>query len=226
MVKCEYLEVDPQKSALLVIDVQYSFCSDRHFEGRPDHEQMAFHVRGALNGRNDTAIIRETVEEHIAPFVERARQAGLPIGFVQSCYNSGQFAKDGFGPGLKYPDICVPGTPGWEFYHILPNLDSPLEAVLTKWDHDLFEAGNNLDGFFQGKSQVVIVGLTTDNCVQATAYGAIRNSIKPIVLKDGVSTSGHKMKVHYQTLKNLSSGPLVAVADSKDIYFSGSPRIK
>jgi len=212
MVRLDELVIDPNTSALLVVDAQNDFLLDV--------EGMAYHEREKKLGRNDTEVMRITADEHILPFIKIARMHGLLIVFIQSGYVDKQFVDDGF--GAQYPNLCIPGTKGWELYNITPNSDNERERVIPKNTYSPYNGSGKLKGFL-GKNNItntLVVGFTTDHCVETTTYESSVRGFNPTVLEDCVSTAGYKIKAkHMETLSEFAEHPEIGLVNTGNVSF-------
>lgn len=105
--------------------------------------------------------------------VAGARAAEVPVVFIR---NNG---------GAGDPDES--GTEGWEIH---PDLDpAEGELVVDKWQSDSFSA-DALRYFVKesGTDSVIIAGLQSDFCIQATARGAAQRGLDVVVVSDAHST--------------------------------------
>jgi nicotinamidase-related amidase len=105
--------------------------------------------------------------------VARARAAGVPVIFVRNCG----------GPG----DPDEPGTWGWELSPALPRLAG--EPIVDKRSANAF-VGTRLDSLLRarGVRRVIVCGVQTGFCVQATCRGAGERRYKVTLVEDGNST--------------------------------------
>jgi nicotinamidase/pyrazinamidase len=168
---------DPQ-TALIVVDVQNDFADPA----------------GSLSVAEALTIIPR-INEGIA----RARASGATVVYTQDWHpeSTPHFAKDG---GI-WPVHCVHDTWGAELH---PVLEAPADAVrLRKGTHgeDGYsgfttrdpETGETtpteLDALLteRGIERVVVCGLATDYCVNATALDAIRLGYETYYLEDAVA---------------------------------------
>ncbi len=135
---------DRPNTALLVIDVQNSV------------------VNGAYE--------REAVIANIGALVDRARDAGVPVVWVQ--HNDQQIEK---------------GSDGWQ---IVPELD-PREAEphVEKEHGDSFEA-TNLESVLSDLKvgRLVVTGAQTDACVRSTLHGAFARGYDATLVGDAHTT--------------------------------------
>lgn len=116
----------------------------------------------------DAAAFRAT----LSGLLERARAAHIPIVHVQNDGGSGD------------PD--EPGTPGWQFvFRPLPG-----EPVVRKDVFNTFESNPALADVLHamGVSTLVVAGLQSEYCIQATSLGALERGFEVIVPADGHAT--------------------------------------
>lgn len=120
--------------------------------------------RDMLEG--ETAIAgAEEFRRVMGGLLEAARDAGVPIVHVQN---------DG-GPG----DPDEPGTRGWEL--VFP--PAPGEPVVRKDDPDTFLSNPALADVLHamGVDTLIVAGLQSELCVQATALGALERGFAVVV---------------------------------------------
>ena len=163
------------KTALVVTDVQNDFADPAGSLYVPDGERVV----AAANGE-----------------IERATAAGALVVYTQDWHppSTPHFLKDG---GV-WPVHCVRDTQGAAFHPLLLvqgpivrkgmggedgysgfSVRDPLsgEATATSLEGQLRE---------RGVERVVVVGLATDYCVQATALDAVHKGFATVVLRDAV----------------------------------------
>jgi len=174
--KPEPLQIDPARTAVLVIDMQHDFGSPGGM----------FDAAGI-----DTACIREVVPS-IRRVLDGARQAGLPVVHVRMAH-SRDLADAGALDGphrtkhvrmkVGESDALVEGTWNTE---ILPELQ-PLEGepVITKTRYSGF-FGTGLDDTLAalGVKYLVVTGCTTSICVESTVRDAMFRDYTCLVLED------------------------------------------
>ncbi len=148
---------DPERAALVVIDVQNDFCS-------PD---------GAL-GRagNDTAAVVAMVPR-LVRLVDDARAAAVPVVFVRTTQDETSATAAWRDRRSIEPDAaaglgasCRTGSWGAEFYELAP---SPGEAVVDKHRYSAF-AGTDLHLVLQGLGvrSLLFAGVATEVCVESS----------------------------------------------------------
>lgn len=168
--------VDPRWTAVLAIDIQNDFCTPGgHFARHgKDVESMA------------PAVLR------MVEFVGRAqalgmrtifmRQASLPEGRMDSPAWLRFKTRDG-----KTPDYALRGTWGWQFVDGLTVTPGPW--VIEKFRPDSF-LGTHLDQVLrtQAIQSLIIVGATTEGCVESTVRSASYRDYYVVVVEDAVAS--------------------------------------
>lgn len=168
--------VAPGHTALIAVDIQNDFC-------HPD----------GLFARAGKPVA------HMAPAVERMRglihqaqglripvvflrQVTLPDGKSDSPAWLRFKTRDG-----KAPDYALPGTFGWEFAEGLAPNDN--DYVVEKFRPDGFRA-TNLDHLLRarGIQTVVLLGTTTEGCVESTVRAASYHDYYVVVASDAVAS--------------------------------------
>jgi ureidoacrylate peracid hydrolase len=164
-------KVDPQRAAVLVIDMQNDFCSDGGFLDR----------LGVDLGQIKAIIPR------IKDVLEKAREHGV---LVLHAYYDGD-PKYFVGPMLERLErknesepYCMPGSWGIEIVaELQPRGD---EIVIPKHRYSAF-FGTDLDMLLKarGIQTLVLAGTATNNCVDGTGRDAYYNGYYVVVLSDG-----------------------------------------
>ncbi len=168
--------VDPRWTALVVIDIQNDFCMPKgHF---------------ARYGK-DVARMQPAIDKMVS-FVAQAQELGLRTVFLrQASLPDGRMdspawlrfkTRDG-----KAPDYTIPGTWGWEFVDGLKVRDG--DWVVEKFRPDGF-IGTNLDHVLrtQGIQSLVLLGTTTEGCVESTVRAASYHDYYTVVVSDCVAS--------------------------------------
>lgn len=153
---------DPSHSALIIIDPQHDFCSER----------------GALAQRFgfDMKQIKEAVPQ-LNSFIEACRKSGVLVVWVREIFSDDKMhpnQKALWGGGDDIWLIREDGT-GIDWYEgmIKP---TPGERVITKYQYDAFE-DTDLHLLLQsrGIKTLLMTGFTTNVCVETTArHGYIK----------------------------------------------------
>ncbi len=168
--------VDPRWTAVLAIDMQNDFCQPGgHFE---------------RYGKN-VAPMAPAVQRMV-DFVGRAqalgvrtiflRQVSLPDGRMDSPAWLRFKTRDG-----KAPDYALPGTWGWQFVDGL--VPRPQDWVIDKFRPDGF-IGTPLDHVLrtQGIQSLILLGTTTEGCVESTVRSASYHDYYTVVVEDAVAS--------------------------------------
>lgn len=161
--------IDPQKTAVIVVDMQNDFVAPG----------------AALRSAQAAAMVPK-----LAATLKSCRERGMRV-----LYTTHAHRRDGCDMGRfadLYPPIAdrsslVDGTPGVE---IFPDLaPAPGEHVIKKHRYSAFFA-TDLDLILRqwGIVNVVVCGTTTENCCHATARDAMFNGYKVAFLSDCTGT--------------------------------------
>lgn len=135
---------DGNRTTLLVVDVQVGVVQECHRA--------------------------EAVVERVARVVERAREAGVPVVWVQHADNE-----------------LVSGSPEWQW---VPRLvPAPGETRIHKHHNSSFE-GTSLDAELEriGAAHIVLAGAASNWCIRATAYGALERGYDLTLVEDAHTT--------------------------------------
>jgi nicotinamidase/pyrazinamidase len=163
----------PDRSALLVVDVQNDFCTDGAL-AVPGSEQVV----AAINRHINAAIAR-----------------GWPVYASRDWHPP---TTTHFKPyGGQWPVHCVQDSPGARFH---PDLQLPDDTVVVTKGHQADEPGYSaFDGHTsdgstlladlrrRDVSRLYIGGLATDYCVRASALDALRAGLGVTLLGDAVA---------------------------------------
>lgn len=183
------LKFDPKTCALLIVDVQVDFCAPdgaTALRGRPNKlmqavpEKINAFVRIITNFQVMPIYIRTIVDEDNLP--ENAR-----------FFNEMK--------GVKHP--TQKNTRGAEFY----NLDFPENAVFfEKKASDPFTHTNFKQQLLDyGIKTVLVCGVRTEICVDATARQAFNEGFNVIIIKDLVATRDNNTDDATYALKFLDA---------------------
>jgi nicotinamidase-related amidase len=170
----------PERTALLVIDMQHEYCSPGGYADRL-----------GLDYRAPRALI-----PHLARLLEAARRLPILAVFTREGYRpsladlpaSKQEISRRLGVGIGDPGplgrALVRGEPG---HAIVPEL-APLahELLVDKAANSCFH-GTDLDIVLrhQGRDTLIVCGVTTDVCVQTTLRVARDYGYRSLIVEDG-----------------------------------------
>lgn len=161
--------IDPQKTAMIVVDMQNDFVASGAAMETPAARQIVPKIAEALRICRDAGIkIIYTAHVH--------RRDGCDMGLFDDLH-----------PPIANRDALVDGTPGVEVY---PDLaPAPGEHVIKKHRYSGF-FGTDLDIILQewGIATVIISGTTTENCCHATARDAMFRNYRVVFLSDATAT--------------------------------------
>jgi len=202
MTELKKFEAAAADTVLVIIDVQNDFCANGN--------EFSYFGRRA----SDVAPMQKVVMNGIIPLLENARNSGMFIIFIKASYKAGQFP--------EFRQLCIPGTIGWEFYKIWPDMKNPKEMVFEKSGMDCFGSKHDLGKWLlsRGIRNVLIAGFTTDQCVKASALSFAERGFNAIIIEDCVSTAAYKLGVHKKTLGFFRRHPAIRVASSRGLEFT------
>jgi ureidoacrylate peracid hydrolase len=196
-------KVDPAHAALVVVDVQNDFCDD----------DGAF----ARMGR-DVEPIRAMVPR-LATLIDTARAAGVPVIFCQYVTNEStesDVVLEQRSRGRASLSYCREGTPGADFYVVGPK---PGEQVVPKHRYSPF-VGTNFDLILRstGRRTLVMTGIATNGCVEATARDGFMHDYYVVLVDDCCSC--YSPELHQATLTNCRDawGVVTTSAELGDIW--------
>ena len=155
----EEVEVDPAKTALIVVDMQNDFVKEGGALVVPDAEATIPAIQGLLN---------------------LARESGMKIVFTQDTHNEGD-------PEWEiWPEHVREDSWGWQIVDELRPLED--ELVVRKVRYDAFY-GTHLDHFLRtwDVDTVIVCGTVANICVHYTAASAALRWFKVIIPKDATS---------------------------------------
>jgi len=182
--------IAPERTALVVVDIQVDFAAAHGLIGKA----------GVDMSEADTAVDR--IEELIGA----ARQAGATVAFMRVMTRPETdsealktwMARRGT-PGQE--GICRIGSGGEDYYRVAPE---PGDIEIEKLQYDSFH-DTNFDAQLRarGIDTLVIAGISTDCCVDATASAAFHRNYHVFVASDGCAAFGGT--VHTDALNILQS---------------------
>src|SRR6266540_3588209 len=178
--------VDPATTRLLIVDVQNDFLADGGW---------------FANHGQDVEPMRDAVV-NVDRFISVARAAGVRPIFVKAIYDEKWLSK----PMLERHELvgfdshhCQSGTWGAEFYVVRPEPD---DDVIVKHRYSAF-MGTELDPLLraQGVENLIIVGVTTNVCVESTARDGYMLDYHIVLVED--CTASYSEEPHQATLANI-----------------------
>jgi ureidoacrylate peracid hydrolase len=200
--KPEPIDVDLEKSAIVVVDMQNAFASKG----------------GMLDIAGVDLSDAPRVVRAIRALLDAARPAGIPVVFLQMGYkpdlsnsggpNSPNWHKElamhlmHVKPELK-GKLLTEGT--WDFAIVDELAPKPGDLVIIKTRYSGF-AGTTLDSVLRmrGIQYLFFTGIATNVCVESTLRHAFFLDYWPILLADGTMPAGER-SVQEATLFNVES---------------------
>lgn len=212
----------PRKCVLLVVDVQNDFCDQRGF--------FATELGADISPM-------QLVVAHIQKLISLARINNIPVIFTLG-YEDPKFRDE---PGKRRyrkremnGKICTEkGTFGAKFYQLKPE---PGDIVIEKYDWTAFsgrekssredELGKELEMILdeKGIQTLVITGVKTEVCVNATVTDAKRRGFFVVVPKECVATDQQKLHNAYLEGWDFSSGDVIEEQVIKDAWVAEKPQ--
>ena len=198
--------LDPGRSVLLVVDVQNDFCHDDGVFGRGGIQMDA--IQAAV--------------ETLLPFIEGARQAGVPVVFIRTHHDPWNNSPAWLTRQTRKArgvEICATGSWGAEFYRVRPGAD---DCVIVKHRYSAF-VGTNLEVVLRslGRPALLLTGATTNVCVESTARDAFMRDYHVVLVEDCVAAP--TKEEHEATLHNMRTyfGHVVDSTTLMSVWQSG-----
>ncbi len=182
--------IDPARTALVVIDVQEDFVSPA----------------GAAGQWGIDLSILDAPLDNVETLIAAARARGVTLVFVR-VVTQADTDSDALkalhqrkGRPPQALDICRVGTPGVDYYRVRPE---PGDMEVAKRLYSSF-VGTDFDARLRAKGieNLVIVGFTTDCCVDCTARDAFHLDYNVFVVTD--ACAAYDADLHYGALNGLS----------------------
>lgn len=200
---------DPEKSALVIIDMQRDFCA---FEGY-------------MGARGADLTSAQLIIPRISNIRAAAREAGMQIIFTREGHSSdlgdlpaNKRAKTRLsGAEIGSPGalgrLLIRGEHGWQ---IITELEpKPDEIVIDKLGTGAFYATELEHRLrMQGITQLVLVGVTTGVCVSTTAREASDRGFDVLVLGDCCAEPDPRMHEIALELLQVEGGYIATVSES------------
>lgn len=181
------MKFNPKKTALLIIDIQFDFCSPQGVSAK--YGGGLTHMKKML--------------PRLKSFHKEIGKMGIPIFFTQYLNR-----KKNVPVNIKllhdlsklFP-ICVEGTKGAEIYYLTP---TSKDRIIKKQYYDAFSGTDLLDQLKKRHIETLLItGVWTDMCVDATAKRSFGEGFNIIVLSDLVSTIDNRLDRQNVVLKDL-----------------------
>jgi nicotinamidase-related amidase len=179
-----------------------------------DRPNTALVVIDVQNGVVGEAYERDAVVANISSLVGKARDAGVPVVWVQHS-----------------SEHLVQGSDPWQYVPELPQQES--EPVVHKTFGDSFEATDLEDVLAKaGIGHLVVAGAQTDQCIRNTIHGAFTRGYDVTLVGDAHTTedlsewgapSPDKVIAHTNLYweEQAAPGRTAAVAKAEEVTFTG-----
>lgn len=205
------VELDPARTALLIIDMQYASACRSTGLGRWLGEQGR-----AAEGEYRFGRIEQLLVPNIGKLLERFRAAELPRVFVR--LGSQMDGCRDLIPHLRELETAFGNVCGQREYEILDELaPQPGEPVVTKLSASAFTS-TGIDALLRNleASTLVFTGVSTSQCVDLTARDAADRGYRCLVVEDAVAEDRHEW--HTATLEQFERlfGAVVTTRDVLD----------
>jgi len=180
----------------------------------PDRPNTALVVIDVQNGVVGGAYHRDEVVANISALVDRAREEGVPVIWVQ--HSDEQLEK---------------GSEAWEYVPELAREES--EPLVHKTFGDSFEATELEEVLARaGIGHLIVAGAQTDACIRSTIHGAFTRGYDVTLVGDAHTTEDQsdwgapppdKVIAHTNLYWRYQDGPgrTARVTDTKDVTFGG-----
>lgn len=165
------MKLDPNKAALMVIDMQVSFCSP---EGRISAVGL------------DTSMCAAAIEP-CRDVLQMARDAGIPVIFTRYVYrpdySDGGIIVRQLMPELAEQKALQAGTADIE---VIPELTVASGDIVIDKNRPSSFHGTDLDDILEKLkvSQLIVCGVTTNCCVESTVRDASHRDYEVFVIGD------------------------------------------
>lgn len=199
------MELSSNDTALIVVDMQNSFCADEGGCGKP-----------GLPIQNLQSAIQPCVK-----LVAAAREASIPIIYTRYMYRP-DYADGGvlikhLLPELKDFKALQSGT--WDV-EVIPELTPHDGDFIVDKNRPSSFYGTNLESILNGigADSLVVCGVTTNCCVESTVRDASHRDYKTFVVQDAVAElDEERQQVALRSMDMLFAN-LVTVAEVEGVW--------
>jgi ureidoacrylate peracid hydrolase len=205
-------KVSPEHAALIVVDVQNDFVADGGY----------FHQVGGNVG-----LIQQTAIQPLLRLIDEARNAGMLVVFIQAIYDAQYLSapmRERDQRTARQMPKCQSGTWGADFYAVRPR---PGEPVVIKHRYSAM-INTGLDTLLKqrGIKSLLLTGVATDTCVEATARDAYFIDYYVTLVEDCCGAMDEDD--HRSALKRFARdyGPVVRSSEVIEAWQRGPARTK
>ncbi|WP_066190416.1 biuret amidohydrolase [Gracilibacillus timonensis] len=207
-------DLDPKKTALVIIDMQTDFCGEGGYVAQMGYDisltartiQPIKHLLEYVRGIEGFHVIhtREGHTPDLADLPEnkrwRSKQIGAEIGMA----------------GPSGSRILVQGEPGWDIIEELKPQQG--EIIIDKPGKGSFYA-TNLDLILRNKgiTNLILAGITTDVCVSTTMREANDRGYECLILEDCTGATDENNHKAALNMVKMQGGVFGSVSDSEQV---------
>ena len=204
------MNLDPKRAALIVIDMQNSFC-------KPDGKVSVMGLDTTACG----AAIKPCVK-----VLDLARAAGLPVIFTRYVYAT-DYSDGGVMVRHKMPGLAEHGalqTGSTDAAIVWELAVMPDDIVIDKNRPSAFY-GTALDDIFELRdiSQLVVCGVTTNCCVETTVRDASQRDIETFVVADACGELDQERHDVSLRAMDMLFADVISVADLRQALSKSGP---
>lgn len=180
--------VDPERAALLIVDMQNDFCDPA----------------GTMGSKGEGLGDIRAVIPNIAGLLKAARDAGMLVIHLKAEYGGANMSDVSLfaGAGVNATACCVPGSWGAEIVPELAPRDG--EPIIVKHRFSGF-IDTGLEKLLRtnGVRGLVVVGVATQCCVESTVRDAAMHDYYVVVPRDCVAARARMRHLHDASLEAM-----------------------
>lgn len=182
-------KIDPENTALVVVDVQNDFCHSDSPQTKLGHDVTA----------------AQEMVPRLLLLVDAARGAGATVIWVKTSHGEHDTSEVQWEqrrrtrPGTDM--LCRPDSWGAEFYRVEPEAGEP---IVVKHRYSAF-VNTDLELILRSREikTVLITGVATNVCVESTARDAFMRDFYVVFVDD--CSAAYDPALHTTTLRNIES---------------------
>jgi len=178
----------PKHTALVLIDLQNDFCDPK----------------GAMGVRGEDLSAAQTIFPVVRKLLIGARKAGVTVIHVKAEYGLDSASDVSLHSGVDVgaTQCCFPGSWGADFIDVAYPLEG--ESVVVKHRFSPFP-DTRLELLLRANHirTVVVAGVATHCCVEATVRDACHKDFYVVVPKDCCATRGRMLHLHKASLETM-----------------------